>query len=261
MNSNDRYGICRLSVIPVRNTPSEKAEMVSQILFGETYTILDSKTNWLLVRLCYDEYEGWIDQKMHNDLSAADYSQLDYNNSFVTTSVISEVRQENQRIMLLTFGSTLWNILEDKIILEHGASDFIGTYAQNDLPKPDRIGQYAMQFLQVPYLWGGRTVFGIDCSGLNQMVFKAAGIKLFRDAGQQATQGKTIDFIEEAKTGDLAFFDNAEAEIVHAGIIIEPGKIIHASGHVRIDNIDHQGIFNLEEQTYTHRLRLIKRII
>jgi cell wall-associated NlpC family hydrolase len=122
------------------------------------------------------------------------------------------------------------------------------------------IAEYAKFFLNAPYLWGGKTLFGIDCSGFTQVVFKMLGKNLKRDAWQQAEQGEIVNFLQEAKAGDLAFFDNAEGHVIHVGIMLNEQQIIHASGRVKIDPIDGQGIYSLDLKKHTHKLRIIKRV-
>jgi cell wall-associated NlpC family hydrolase len=138
--------------------------------------------------------------------------------------------------------------------------DFEGLRVSGVKPK-DNLVKTAYQYLNSPYLWGGKTPFGIDCSGFTQMVYKLNGYKLLRDASQQSTQGEVLSFIEESEPGDLAFFDNEEGKIIHVGIMLENNYIIHASGKVRIDRLDHLGIYNAEINRHTHRLRVIKKII
>jgi len=123
------------------------------------------------------------------------------------------------------------------------------------------LAKTAYLFLNAPYLWGGRNLLGIDCSGFTQIVYKINGIPLDRDASQQALQGQTLSFIEESEAGDLAFFDDTEGNITHVGLLLEDHHIIHASGCVRIDRIDQSGIFNSETQSHTHKLRFIKKMI
>ena len=137
---------------------------------------------------------------------------------------------------------------------------FEGLKTSGIKPKSDLITT-AYQYLNAPYLWGGKTPFGIDCSGFTQMVYKLNGYHLLRDASQQAGQGDALSFIEESEPGDLAFFDNDEGKIIHVGIMMENNYIIHASGKVRIDRLDHLGIYNAEQNRHTHRLRVIKKII
>ncbi|MFI5159591.1 MAG: C40 family peptidase, partial [Sphingobacteriales bacterium] len=101
--------------------------------------------------------------------------------------------------------------------------------------------------------------FGIDCSGFVQAVFKLHGTKLKRDASQQAEQGSLIESLEEARLGDLAFFKNADGRVVHVGIMLNNKQIIHASGKVKIDSIDEDGIYSEELKRHTHTLHSIKR--
>ena len=137
---------------------------------------------------------------------------------------------------------------------------FEGIKVCGQKPKSDLV-KTAFMYLNAPYLWGGKTPFGIDCSGFTQMVYKLNGYSLLRDASQQATQGEALSFIEESEAGDLAFFDNDEGVITHVGIIMEDNYIIHSSGKVRIDRLDHLGIFNPDTQRHTHKLRVIKKYI
>ena len=94
-----------------------------------------------------------------------------------------------------------------------------------------------------------------------QMVYKLNGRNLLRKAQEQATQGTALSFIEESEAGDLAFFDNSEGVIDHVGLIMDNNYIIHVDGKVRIDRLDHTGIYNMEKGNYTHKLRVIKKII
>ena len=138
--------------------------------------------------------------------------------------------------------------------------DFEGAKVSGIKPKSELI-KTAFMYLNAPYLWGGKSPFGIDCSGFTQMVYKLNGYKLLRDASQQSKQGDALSFIEESEPGDLAFFDNEEGNIIHVGIMMEDNYIIHASGKVRIDRLDHLGIYNSEANRHTHKLRVIKKII
>jgi len=254
-----QYGFCNITSIPLRANPSDKQEMVSQMLYGEVYKVLDAQGKWVLVRLEDDGYEGWIDKNQHTALAEEEYVTLKEMPKRVITKPISAINSKLGKIHV-SFGSTFCHTLTDNF-----------AYCLNDsIPKDsiefptlfqkEKMISYAMGLLNVPYLWGGKTVFGLDCSGFTQIVAKTAGYKLLRDASQQATQGIAVDFFQESIPGDLAFFDNDEGKIIHVGIVIDQHKIIHASGKVRVDTFDHQGIFDTEKNIYTHRLRLIKRL-
>jgi len=257
------YGICKLSVIPCREDPSDKSEMVSQILFGETFEILQRQGNWLLVKTALDGYESWIDRKQYKEISASAYEGLNRNPSTCASDLVQLIIHKKSKVMQpILIGSSLPNYHRGSIAFADEVFEFDGDICSPENPnKQELIKENCQTFLNAPYLWGGRSPFGIDCSGFTQVIFKMIGISLKRDAYQQAEQGQTLSFVEEAETGDIAFFDNEEGHIVHVGIIIGANQIIHASGKVRIDKLDHQGIYNAEMRDYSHKLRLIKRML
>ncbi len=255
------FGICNLSVVPVRKEASDRSEMVTQLLFGEHFEIIGKNKQWRKIRIGYDAYEGWIDEKQFLTLSLEDFQQLNEKDFAIALDLVQVVSNEAS-LFPIVLGSTL-PFLKDKecrlgtvkFIYDGHARD-INAVADTNL-----LIENAHMFLNSPYLWGGRSPFGIDCSGFTQIVYKLSGIKLKRDAFQQAEQGFTLNFLEEAKPGDLAFFDNEEGKIIHVGIILIGNKIIHAAGSVRIDKIDHHGIHNSDTKKYSHKLRLIKRVM
>lgn len=246
------YGICNLSVVPLRAEASDASEMVTQVLYGEHFKILENRKNWCRVRLAFDGYEGWLDKKQYFNITEDEYSNFEKQESQLSADLIDILTTQDNQMLSICFGSTV----SASNFLKH---QFEGKFISEILPKKHLIGT-ALIYLNSPYLWGGKTPFGIDCSGFTQMVYKLNGYKLLRDAGQQATQGEALSFIEESEPGDLAFFDNEEGKITHVGIIMEDNYIIHAHGKVRIDRLDHSGIFNYETRNHTHKLRVIKRI-
>jgi gamma-D-glutamyl-L-lysine dipeptidyl-peptidase len=261
MNQRFEKGVCIQSCAPIRALPGDRSEMVSQLLFGETYNVLDRKGNWILVRLDFDEYEGWLDQSQHRDLDANWHEQSLNSPAYFSLNRTNEAINEYGVKTLISFGSNLPELDQNTFSIDQKRFHLLHPNPVPTNCKPEVILKHAELLLNTPYMWGGRSVLGMDCSGFTQVVFKACGLKLYRDAHQQASQGSTIDFVEEAQAGDLAFFDNSEGAIVHTGIIMTNRQIIHASGSVRIDHIDHQGIFNSELNRYTHQLRLIRRIL
>ena len=248
-----QYGICNLSIVPLRNEPSDQSELISQVLFGEHFKVLEMRKHWSRIRLAFDRYEGWIDNKQFLLIEEAQYKQLDATPVALAADLVEFVYGPSNDLLPVPMGSTI----SSATLLN---TTFDGEIRQGKHPKADLL-KTAFLYLNAPFLWGGKTPFGIDCSGFTQMVYKLNGHKLFREAAQQATQGEALSFIEESEPGDLAFFDNDEGTIVHVGIIMENNYIIHAHGKVRIDRIDHSGIFNAEINQHTHKLRVIKKII
>ena len=235
-------GICTVTVAPVRAENSDKAEIVTEILFGESADILELNKNWTKIKMHYDGYEGWMDTKQIRQISDEDFAKR-------KTTVVTE-----------DFSSVLMR--DGKTLLSIGSEvEFPVVASQRSHDLRESIMLTAKEFINVPYLWGGKSFFAVDCSGFTQLVYKVHNIKLPRDASQQVEVGESLTFVEETAPGDLAFFENAEGKIIHVGIMLENQKIIHASGKVRIDTLDSTGIFNEELNQHTHKLRVIKSVI
>jgi cell wall-associated NlpC family hydrolase len=235
-----------VAVAPLRREPSDRSEMVSQGLFGEQLDVLEKQEKWSMIRMQSDGYEGWVDNKqVELDPSVDD--------SVMVNIPLMRILHAGNEHGWVTAGA----VVSAQSIAAQEQMSWSGS--KEDVEKCARL------FLNAPYLWGGRTVMGIDCSGFTQLVMRLNGVSIPRDAYQQAEMGATISFIEETQIGDLAFFDNAEGRIIHVGIVMRNSEdqveIIHASGKVRVDVLDHQGIFNRESGSYTHKLRIIKRMV
>lgn len=245
-------------MIPLRREAAHRSEQVSQLLFGEMYEVMEKQGNWLRIRCVYDGYEGWIDENQHRELNEKDFNSISGAEPGVALDLVSNASSSYHSVPVLS-GSSL--PLFDGMNFRMGKEKFIynGQAIQSDARNPALFERVAMRYLNAPYLWGGRSPFGIDCSGFTQIIFKFMGIKLLRDAWQQAEQGSPVNFIEESRPGDLAFFHNQEGKIIHTGILLKDRTIIHASGRVRIDKIDHFGIHNSETKKYSHQLKSIKR--
>ena len=229
--------ICNVIVSPLRRENSDKSEMISQMLYGEQVEIMEIKDNFTKIKMNFDGYEGWCDTKH--------------------LTKISEEKPRN--IVTQSFG--VFDLEEGRSLLSIGSEVTFETENHILENRSESIVETAKKFLNVPYLWGGRSFFGIDCSGFTQLVYKVHGISLPRDAYQQAKEGRVLDFVEESEPGDLAFFENREGKISHVGIMLEDQKIIHAYGKVRIDLLDSTGIFNKDLAKHTHKLRFVKRIL
>ncbi|MBX2902877.1 MAG: C40 family peptidase [Chitinophagales bacterium] len=255
------HGIVNVSALPLRKEPSHRSEMVSQLLFGETYEVKEKKAKeWLRIVCNYDGYEGWLNESSFHSINEKEYQQQQAASKAVSLDIVSAAMSDTNNIPILC-GSTL--PLYDGISFKLHKEKFIfnGAAMQQEQPNASMVEKIALKYLNAPYLWGGRSPFGIDCSGFTQVVFKCLFTALKRDAYQQAEQGIVVNFIEEALPGDLAFFANEEENITHVGIVLKDRQIIHASGKVRIDKLDHFGIFNVDKKKYSHRLKILKRLL
>jgi gamma-D-glutamyl-L-lysine dipeptidyl-peptidase len=251
-----QYGICPLSIVPVRDAPDSLAPMISQLLFGELYKVLETRKHWSKIRNAFDKNEGWIANQQLHFITQEEYAHV-FGKGFQThsTDLVSYVLDTNNRLVPLVLGSSLEGA--HLLCMQHdGSASSAG--ANNSR---DALIKTALLYLNAPELAGGKTPFGIDASGFAQMVYRIHGYPLLRRADEQSAQGMALSFVEESEPGDLAFFDNASGVIDHVGIIMDNNYIIHVNGWVRIDRLDHTGIYNYDLRNYSHSLRVIKKII
>lgn len=257
------FGVCVVAVAPVRRRPSDTEEMVTQLLFGETLEVIVKKHNaWMKIRCRHDNYVGWIDSKQVVRISSEECDTYE-NNSVFSMDLAGMISSSKEAFPIL-IGSKLPSFdgmhlfVHDEKYLYNGA---VTSPVKGQEVTEDLFERIVMKFMHSPYLWGGRSIFGIDCSGFTQIVFSLLGFQLPRDAYQQAEEGEVIDFVHNSKPGDLAFFVNENGKIIHVGILLKDGKIIHASGQVRIDSFDQEGIYNNDKRKYTHKFRVAKRML
>jgi gamma-D-glutamyl-L-lysine dipeptidyl-peptidase len=246
-----QYAICNLGIVPLRSHPAHDSEMLSQVLYGETFKVLEERGKWSRIRTSYDNFEAWMDNKQMLKINEERYRVLNINHPSLSADLIEFV-SGNDTLIPVPMGAVVDGL------------DLLSTVFSGNVTRgPKTKGQLvetAYLYLNAPFLWGGKTPFGIDSSGFTQMVYKLNGYRLFRSAAEQAKQGESLSFIEESAPGDLAFFDNSEGVIDHVGIMMGDNYIIHADGKVRLDRIDHSGIYNAELRKHTHHLRVIKQI-
>lgn len=258
------YGLITHPLVPLRAGNSERSEMISQLLFGEYVKILEKHEKWLYVENITDGYTGWADIKMINPVTDSVFQksrQQKTNRLLHPYNIIYNTKTNQSK--LLPGGSVIHDLNGDEFSVDGEIWSLIepDSFVCGKFVDVHRILETAKQYLNAPYLWGGKSVLGIDCSGLVQVVYSVGGYMLPRDASQQVVQGELVDFLSESMPGDLAFFGSEEGDITHVGILIDNASIIHASGWVKIENIDSQGIISSKTGEYTHQLRVIKRII
>lgn len=248
------YGISPQSVVALRIQPDDTSEMTSQILYGEHFKILEKRKNWSRIRLTYDGCEGWVLNLQILEIQQDEFDFLDNLKKVnYSSDVVSHVCLEDQTLLPILLGSVVSKTKSIKHVFE-------GTVKEGVCPKSELVNT-SLLYLKAPFLQGGKTPFGTDSAGLVQQIYRINGYRLKRHAEEQAKQGEPLSFIEESEPGDLAFFDNNEGIINHVGLILGDNYIIHCYGEVRIDRLDHTGIFNTSRKLYSHQLRVIKKII
>lgn len=255
------YAICTLTVVPVRIGPSHRSEMGSQILFGEVVEIIDAKgKQWLKVRCVHDDFTGWVPSGQLRALSPVEADA--YQGRYAYSLDVFHMLMGAEQAMPITLGSHLPNF--DGMSFPLGDSDYTfsgqAVFPEDIKTGPAMVIKMARKLLNAPYLWGGRTAFGIDGAGLVQLAYKIAGISLPRTAESQVKRGTSVDFVEQAMPGDIAFFENNSGRITNAGILLPDNRVIHVAEKVQIDAIDHYGIFSYSEGKYISRLRVVRRM-
>jgi gamma-D-glutamyl-L-lysine dipeptidyl-peptidase len=249
--------ICENVFVPLRAGPSHRTEMLSQVLFGEKYVIIDRSGVWIRVETVFDKYNGWIDTDHLQHSGETDQSP-----GFVLNRSLLCYKNDGTKLVLEA-GCEIFNPdFEAKTFMVSGTPYTTDhTFNPGYVTSNESMADTALRFINSPYIWGGRIPSGIDCSGFTQLIYKIHGIPIRRNSWQQAEAGVNVDFIDESEPGDLVFFDNDQGDITHVGMILTKGLVIHGSGRVRIDRIDHQGIFKPEKNGYSHKLRLIRRVV
>lgn len=256
-------GLTTSAYIAMRQDQSARSEMSSQLVFGETFDILEKgNPPWIRIRNEFDGYEGWISAATSCLLDPASTEVLATCQPVVLDRRSALLKSQEGEEMLIPGGSILHRDPDDPLRIYCKVWYSLNGKFLDGLTgvRYEDLQYLAGEFINTPYLWGGRSTFGFDCSGLVQVIFRILGTSFPRDTSDQHKAGRTVNLLSEALPGDLAYFDDDEGMIIHVGILLDRKRVLHASGHVRIDPVDHQGIYNESAGTYSHRLRLIKRI-
>ncbi len=253
-------GICNITVAALKSEPNHKSELETQILFGESVKALGEEIGaWIKVETCWDSYQGWVLK-----------NQMCWQNQEVVPEYILSPQggyvYKNGSKLIMPFGASLPYLNNHNFAFGNNAFSVDGALWQpnTNLLNNKNLNNICTAYMHAPYMWGGRTNFGIDCSGFSAMVYKYFNVPLMAKASWQCTQGQVVDFLQNIVGGELAFFDDENGDITHVGIMLNESEIIHASettGFIAIDDLDNEGIINRLTGKRTHHLRVVKKII
>ena len=257
------YGICRISIAFVRQLPSHKSYLVTQVLFGEYVKIISKKNkDWFRIECLWDGVIGWIDPKQFHVLKDKQLGKMQKECKTFTLDHLHGLNSSSSTIPI-SIGSNLPHCDGINVKLPFGQFQYHGQIVNTEqfLPSKKLLLNITKRYLHCPYLYGGRSILGLDASGFTQVVYKLMGCNLPRSCDAQALEGEDIGFRSQAKPGDLAFFENDQGQIDHVGILLEEESIMHVYGQVRLDKLDQEGIFDLQKKKYIYKLRTIRRVV
>lgn len=258
-----QYGICSLGTAPVFKSAHAWGQIVNQLLFGELFEVLETDGNFARIRSAHDGYEGWIDSRQAEALDEHEFVDFAGRRHAVIADAAGIIRRQGGEYPVVRGGSLPTN-RDGQFMLGSQAYHFSGqTFTPPPAPTPipaQNLANVARSYLNCPYQWGGRSPFGLDCSGFVQVVFKCFGVHIQRDAWQQADDGEEVADPHEARVGDVPIFKSLDGTVHHAGLLLSPEQIIHASSQVKVDRFDPKGIYSEREQRYTHTLLSIRRM-
>ncbi|MDO5571082.1 MAG: C40 family peptidase [Bacteroidales bacterium] len=257
------YGIALLALIPMRKNPNESSEMVSELMFGEVFSILKEDGSWAFIENKFDFYHGWIDRAMITEISEAEADALINSPVYIVRNPLTDIKCKGDNSPFrISMGSVLPGYIPNKnsfTVAERTFKINSNQVVRFELGHLKSLLRTASLYMHTPYLWGGRSIMGADCSGFVQSVYRLNGVALPRDADQQCLLGEPIKGIENSYPGDLVFFENSLGNVVHVGMMFTKDMMIHCSGSVHLSKITNEGYWSDLLNDYVKRKPIIRR--